>query len=319
MSASDRRTDRQIFVTADAKAELGRRKNRSRIPESEQIRLAIDAYLAVKPEQGHRALLKLEGEEPLTRKIVPIHDATWQRLHERKREFGLDLDEQTQIALSLYLYGKPKDVAVEEDEAERMRQVAREEIARIAESGREISVVEIGDVLGGVPVHQFDAAPCGPLEESVFQAKHAKLPAVIAQVLRARAGDWLVPAKGESMVEAGIADGALVLMRPYPKGRKPFEGDIVLVSIETTDGARFSTMKHWYSGPRGQVVLRDGQLRPVDLPDNFKSMFPMAVFVGIIGPAVGGTGTAKGRRAPEGGRPGHKRNQSDWWENPENE
>jgi hypothetical protein len=121
------------------------------------------------------------------------------------------------------------------------------------------------------------------------------------------------------MIEAGIADGSAVLMRPYSRGRKPYEGDIVLASVETDDGKRFSTIKFWYSGPRGTVTLRDGQLRAFPMPDNLKSVFPMAVFVGIIGPAVNGSGTIKGRRAEDGGRPGVKRNQTNRWENPESE
>lgn len=329
LESKSSRTSRHVRPTMAHKVALEKRKAETGIPESKQIVEALEAYLRQEPQNAHRALLRPEDET--VEKTMTVADSIWNRLHERRKKHGFFLDDQVHIALTLYFAalngldpfsGEPLPASEEEpatDETEAVRLVVRDELAKLREAGRDISILEIGEVTGGVPVHQFDAAPCGPVQESVFEAKHAVLPAVIAQVLKAKAGDWLVPARGESMVEAGIADGALVLMRPYLEGRKPYEGDIVLVSIETDDGQRYSTIKYWYSGSRGRVDLRDGQLRPFSLPYNLKSIYPMAVYVGIIGPAVGGTGTAKGRRAAEGGRPGTMRNRVDLREFPESE
>ncbi|HEX9997203.1 MAG TPA: hypothetical protein VGB45_08680 [Abditibacterium sp.] len=311
------------FVLGQSQLEsLRLRKEASGVDVSEQIRRALAAELSRLPANTREGLLldiNLEEETVFPASIPP---SLWERVKARKAETKVPMERIVQIAVHRWLEGSEEVPADEPsdkpDETETLRQVMREELAAIAKARPGFSIVEIGEVPGrGVPVHQFDAMPCGPLEESEFEAIRLEIPPAIAQILRAKPGDWMVPARGESMVEAGIADGAAVLMRPYPKGKKPIPGDIVLVSVETTDGKRFSTIKFWYCDSRGEPVLRKGNLQLMPLPSNFKSMHPMAVFVGIIGPAANGSGTLKGRRSAQGGRPGAR--QTDQLENPESE
>jgi SOS-response transcriptional repressor LexA len=303
-------------------AALKARKEETGLDVAEQVRRALKEELKRTPvETKNGILLSLEPVEKVSPTYLP--PTLWDQVKERKKESGLDLGQIVQIAIARWL-GIEEPVAAapqpKPDESETLRRIMREELAALSQSRPGFSVVEIGEsAQRGVPLHKFEAMPCGPLEETEFEAARMEMPDVVAQILRAKPGDWLVPARGESMVEAGIADGAYVLMRPYPKGKRPLDGDIVLASIETKGGKRFSTIKFWYSAPRGGVRLVDGQLRDFRMPDDFKSVHPMAVFVGIIGPAPNGSGTLKGRRAIDGGRPGVKRNQTNRRENPESE
>lgn len=321
----EKKVRKNIVLTANQMEALNARREETGVNIANEIRRAIEAELKRLPQITREGLLLEFGEEEIFPVMIP--PSLWERVKARKVETKVPMERIVQIAVHRWLEGSEPPLAevevnVSAEDSEAIRRIMREELAAIRESRPGIREIAIGDFPTDkretVSLIQFDAMPCGPLEESEFGASHVPLSGPIARILRARDGDWLVPARGESMVEAGIADGAHLLMRPY-KGKSPHEGDIVLASIETEDGKRFSTIKHWYSGPRGVVTLRDGKLRAFPYPDNLKSVFPMAVFVGIIGPAVNGSGTLKGRRAESGGRPGVKRNKTDWWENPESE
>ncbi len=96
--------ERQIVTTSAHRAALKARKASARISESDQIRLALEAYLRREPRSGDRELLAPDGGAH--RKLVPITDSLWDELRARKDRTGLDLDEQVQIALALYFGGQ---------------------------------------------------------------------------------------------------------------------------------------------------------------------------------------------------------------------
>ncbi|MGC1480203.1 MAG: S24 family peptidase [Chthoniobacterales bacterium] len=98
--------------------------------------------------------------------------------------------------------------------------------------------------LGGIPL--LGSIPAGPLEEAI--------PEVVLEereVLNVRPGDFLLRARGDSMIGDGILNGDKVLLRP---GIDVNPGEIAAVLV---GDAHEATLKHVISDEaRGEVILR---------------------------------------------------------------
>lgn len=289
--------DRQIVVRASQARAFKARKKTAGLSEKHQLHEALSAYLEREPQRSDRALLN--DQEGLQRKIMPVSNELWERLRARKREWGLDLDEQVQIALSLYfgrvegtssatMSDEPGVLAVRRGSqnvsGDPLLAAARVVLSNAALAGDEPTVLL-----------SLPSVPCGPWREALSDASPLALPRELAEILGAREGDLLIPTDGQSMVEAGVPDGGRVVMRPL-RGRRPELGQIVLCCIEREGGVWESTIKFWFETPRGAPILRDGRSREVPLPGDTVEVHPVAVLVGVMGRAT--QGTAKGLPSP---------------------
>lgn len=140
---------------------------------------------------------------------------------------------------------------------------------------------EAADFQRLVSVRLLAKAPCGPWMEALEQAEEFSLSPEMAQLIGLKEGDFLVRAVGESMEEAGIPDGSLILMRPL-KGGYPERGEVTLVQVETRGGDFVGTIKHWFQTPTRAVDLRDGRGMPYHLPADTLHAIPVAVKRGLL-------------------------------------
>ena len=87
--------------------------------------------------------------------------------------------------------------------------------------------------------------PCGsPTEQEEFIEEYVPLPVALFGE-----GDFFIlRASGESMIEAGIDDGDLVLIR---KDAEAHEGDIVAALVDNHE----STLKTLYKDPAGECII----------------------------------------------------------------
>jgi SOS-response transcriptional repressor LexA len=169
--------------------------------------------------------------------------------------------------------------------------------AEILDEARRIQIAgavraERANLIG---LHQFSSVPCGPWKDVLEEARPYFLPKDMAEVLGAQEGDWLLPCRGQSMREAGIPDGGLVVMHPLD-GTPPESGAIILCCVEREGGQWLSTIKYFYRDAKGRPELRDGKLQPYHLPPDAKELHPLAILVGVMGKATE-THTVKGRRS----------------------
>ncbi len=119
--------------------------------------------------------------------------------------------------------------------------------------------------IGGLPV--LGSIPAGPLKEAIAQ------PGEIVEagdLLKYRAGDFLLRASGDSMTGDGIFDGDLVLLRPQVELRP---GEIAAVHA---GDAYESTLKHVHF-EKEQVRLRAGNPAYRDI------LIPLAEWRGVAG------------------------------------
>jgi hypothetical protein len=98
---------RQVFFSEEMGDRLEARKQDPGIPISTQVRLAIERYLMLPPERAHRLLVTRRE----VRKPANIPGALWNALKQRKKDTGLDLNEQVQIAVTLYLQNLQSEAA----------------------------------------------------------------------------------------------------------------------------------------------------------------------------------------------------------------
>jgi hypothetical protein len=105
MPKSNQQSQRGVFLTEDQDGELERYKASTDIPVTAIIRRAIEAYAAMPYEPRQRLLL---GPRDV-RRLVYIPDDIWNALKNRKAETGLDLNEQVQIAVALYLQNEAQN------------------------------------------------------------------------------------------------------------------------------------------------------------------------------------------------------------------
>lgn len=187
---------------------------------------------------------------------------------------------------------KPVNFALDPDLIESLRefaQQAKESMSSIVGRGieREISGVTIPDdpLLDSFRAPFLTKAPCGPWEEALDHASHFTISQDTADELGARDGDVFVRTMGDSMEMAGIADGALLLMRPIPNQGTPRRHEITLVQIVDEDGDYLATIKHWQpSGAPGKPPkLLDGNDEEFPIPEGTQQVIPVAVALGIIG------------------------------------
>ena len=121
---------------------------------------------------------------------------------------------------------------------------------------------------------------CGGLRAAIEHAGDFVLSVDVANELEARATDVIVRAVGEAMEEAGIPDGAMVLMRPLSAGKLPLPNEITLVEIVNQDGNCRGVIRCWHPGepPR----LTDGKGNVLTLPEGTVEVRPVAVARGVI-------------------------------------
>ena len=131
------------------------------------------------------------------------------------------------------------------------------------------------------PVKILAEPPCGPWKEALEHADEHMMDAGVLRMMGFKEGDFFVRCDGESMVDAGIPDGALVLMRPLD-GDIPKNGTITLVCAELDGGDWFGTVKRFFKTPEGKVDLRDGKGMPIYTPREAIEIKPVAFKVGLI-------------------------------------
>lgn len=114
----------------------------------------------------------------------------------------------------------------------------------------------------------INSIPCGPLSEAYAEAGEFTVNAQTALELELIEGDYWTRSDGSSMLAAGIADGVRVAVRPYGD-KAPRRGEIVIVQIETADGARLGTIKEYDGHDEcGRPRFIDGEKTPYPLPDD---------------------------------------------------
>ena len=190
-------------------------------------------------------------------------------LHEIASRYGVDVSDVIRAAVDFCLKGPPSP-AMDIPSVSAM-------LAEAAQSG------ELQEALssGGLRLPVIGEAPCGPLREVVASTNifHFLSPAT-AEWLEARPNDYLIVCDGESMEMAGIPDGALLLLRPLPKGGRPQSGEVALVQFEHEDGAYTSTIKRWVRSE--PLVLENGEGEPIEIPTDLKQAIPVAVARGLV-------------------------------------
>ncbi len=159
--------------------------------------------------------------------------------------------------------------------------VGRAAFEQTLRAGFEAKMATLGTEAFRAPV--LSSVPCGPWDRAVEGAPTHAVSIDDARELEALPGDVWVRAHGDSMLGAGIADGVLVLVRPY--GTKPVRrGDIVVVQITTDDGEVLGTMKRFAgNGAGGLPQLLDGADEPFPLPDNVVKVEYIAREQGVLG------------------------------------
>lgn len=118
---------------------------------------------------------------------------------------------------------------------------------------------------GGIPL--LGSIPAGPLQEAIADPEEIM---EVGDMLKHRAGDFLLRAAGDSMTGDGIFNGDLVLLRPQIEVQ---QGEIAAVHA----GENFeSTLKHVHF-EKGQVRLRAGNPAYRDI------LIPLAEWRGVAG------------------------------------
>lgn len=123
-------------------------------------------------------------------------------------------------------------------------------------------------------------APCGDWKEAIDFASDYVLSADVAHSLEARSDDVVVQADGDSMEDARIHDGDLVLMRPLQDGRRPVRGEITLVQIIRKNGECEGMIKRWMRSE--PVELHNGKGEAVSIPKDTVEIKAVAVARGLI-------------------------------------
>jgi SOS-response transcriptional repressor LexA len=156
---------------------------------------------------------------------------------------------------------------------------AAEHVRRAVAAYLDPKPIAVPDQLIDQSRHKFlTKAPCGPWIEALDHAGEFVLSRDIAEELGAREGDVVVRAAGDSMVGAGIPDGALLLMRPLANNRSPRRRQIALVQIMNGEGDFYGTVKRWIS----EEKLLDGNDDIFPIPEDTTAIIPVAESVGII-------------------------------------
>jgi hypothetical protein len=183
---------------------------------------------------------------------IKFAPSMYQRLVERSHETGISVAEQVRRAVANDL--DPKPVSVD-----------------WAMVGTDV-----------VKARYLDKSRCGNWDEAMADERWFVLSKHTAQYLDVQDGDIVVGAMGDSMEQAGIFDGSLVVMRPVAGYRQPRTGQIVLAQRVGADGACESLIKYWHTGepPR----LTDGGGNTVEIPEETVKIEAVAIAKGVITP-----------------------------------
>lgn len=326
--ARPKKQRREVLFTNSLMAALETHRRATGIPVSEQVRRAVDEMVSELQETPH-APIQRTGEPLEVRVGIYFPESLWDALWEIKERRGVQIRDLILHAVSQWVEKRQLAVgSVElaesqepfEEKTDAARQILEETLRDLDAKFAAAGIVRGKDFRAGeaprpnpllgaqliafessssgsemVSLKQLDAVPCGPWREAIDHAQTRYLPRDLAEIIGAREGDWLVPARGESMVEAGVPDNGLVVMR-FLDGAEPLEGSIVLVSIERGDGRFDSTIKFWFHASTGRVHLANGKMEPFPIPEDAEKVIAVAVLVGVMGRATMGTGTLKGRR-----------------------
>lgn len=120
---------------------------------------------------------------------------------------------------------------------------------------RRIELTTAGRQATGLGLPILGAIPAGPLREAVQSADEWLESA--AEVLRTQPGDYLLRVHGDSMLNAGILPGDLVLLRPQINWRS---GEIVAAQVwDEVSGTMEATLKYLdHRAGSSTVTLRAG-------------------------------------------------------------
>lgn len=293
-------TRRQIYLSQPISGQLEMRKLKSGIPVAAQVRHAIEDYLQISVEPQHR--LFTTRRESLVPAIVP--DTLWDALKERKATTGLDLNEQVQIAVALYLQAQescdaqsqshprsessspflPEKPQRELVDRAGLRVTLREELAAMGYEAKSpgaapmpashlvpvaLIAVRGGDELDNIaePLRNDTTAEItGRLAERVTEHSFVAL-----------ANGWGM-SNGETELE--IRPGDKLLFTPldeYPRSVR--SGDIVLAEVEFNNRRKVRTLKT-YEGQR--LNATNPAFQGVEFGPNIKEIHVVAVCRGAL-------------------------------------
>lgn len=260
---------REVFLTENVAAALEERKKETGISAAIQIRQAVQRYLQIPHDRLHR-LLVTERE---IRKPANIPDELWNELKARKADTGLDLNEQVQIAVALYLQEsdtppdltltppepKPKAGKAEKStplpiDRDVYRDVLREELAKM---GAEAYGATPAILQTTVTVPATMIIDCGPgdgvdnIVVPVVDGGTVEVTGALAKLVTehssvAKANGWSM---SQDNLPEDIKPGDWLLMTPfseYTGGLR--EGLVVLARIVYADGRDVLTLKSLAGG-----------------------------------------------------------------------
>ena len=127
----------------------------------------------------------------------------------------------------------------------------------------------------GIPL--VGSIPAGPLKEALAQPE--EWVEKLQDLLPYREGDFLLRVQGDSMIDDGILEGDLVLLRP---GISPAAGEIVAVAIG--DEYQATLKRLWFESARGEVRLVAANPRYPEQRYRADTIHVMGVFRGLIRP-----------------------------------
>lgn len=117
----------------------------------------------------------------------------------------------------------------------------------------------------------FYNAPCGPFAEVVEGTEPFTINEEVADFLEADTEDSLFQVEGESMIGAGIVDGAMVVVRPYGN-KRPVRRDIVFIQYRNEQDEWKATVKRFDGGDLNAPRLLNGAEESVELPEEARDV-----------------------------------------------
>ncbi len=246
MAAPSRQNSRIVLISREAANGLEERKAQTDAPVSSQIRRAIESYLRVEPTATHRLLITPLAE---VRASANIPDSLWNALKARKVETGLDLNEQVQVAIELWLQGEadapevpppaPDAPALGDIEQLIEKTVDTRLQEWLSEQTREVHLPKTRMVCCGAGDGIDNVVTMTPGTVVTITGRLASL---------ATPGSYIAEAHGWSMADgdslADIRPGDQLLLTPFDEFKGTLrKGAVVLARVEFNDGTVIETLK----------------------------------------------------------------------------
>lgn len=141
--------------------------------------------------------------------------------------------------------------------------LARKGYLEITRSGSRtplgVRLTDLARNLLGITYPLFGSVPAGPLEDVVTQSDRG-VGSVEDLIPELRSGDYFLTVDGDSMIEAGLEPGDLVVIRPETQARN---GDICAVWVE---GSGNTLKRVQYDGEKIELQPANQNYRPQSHP-----------------------------------------------------